>query len=339
MLELLRHIEYLLPEHDCVLVPGLGGFVLQYVPARFSEGRKSIQPPGKQITFNSSLSYNDGLLAQSLMRTLDIDYGKAVAMIEHWVDEIKRSFSEPGDSYAFGELGTFVLSDERSLIFEPPASCLFGISAFGLKKLNICPLGQLHKDENVAEPKLRSKKRDVVYIPVNKSFVRQLIAAAAIIILLLMISTPMSEMKTTSDYASLVSSELFENGKDGEIEINDIVSLQQGNDSVIAAENNFSTVQKSEQDNSQVANISDSDVVRPYIVVVATLSGKQAALRQLEQFKQQGVTADLKIYETSKKVRIYIDSFSEKEEAQKFLMTLRNGDSPFSDAWVMSVRR
>ena len=216
---------------------------------------------------------------------------------------------------------------------------MFGISAFGLKKLNICPLGQLHKDENVAEPKLRSKKRDVVYIPVNKSFVRQLIAAAAIIILLLMISTPMSEMKTTSDYASLVSSELFKNGKDGEIEINDIVSLQQGNDSVIAAENNFSTVQKSEQDNSQVANISDSDVVRPYIVVVATLSGKQAALRQLEQFKQQGVTADLKIYETSKKVRIYIDSFSEKEEAQKFLMTLRNGDSPFSDAWVMSVRR
>ena len=339
MLELVRHIEYLLTEHDCVLVSGLGGFVLQYVPARFSEDRKSIQPPGKQITFNSSLSYNDGLLAQSLMRTLDIDYGKAVAMIEHWVDEIKRSFSEPGDSYAFGELGTFVLSDERSLIFEPPASCLFGISAFGLKKLNICPLGQLHKDENVAEPKLRSKKRDVVYIPVNKSFVRQLIAAAAIIILLLMISTPMSEMKTTSDYASLVSSELFENGKDGEIEINDIVSLQQGNDSVIAAENNFSTVQKSEQDNSQVANISDSDVVRPYIVVVATLSGKQAALRQLEQFKQQGVTADLKIYETSKKVRIYIDSFSEKEEAQKFLMTLRNGDSPFSDAWVMSVRR
>lgn len=74
--------------------------------------------------------------------------------------------------------------------------------------------------------------------------------------------------------------------------------MQQGNDSVIAAENNFSTVQKSEQDNSQVANISDSDVVRPYIVVVATLSGKQAALRQLEQFKQQGVTADLKIYET-----------------------------------------
>ena len=223
MLELVRHIEYLLTEHDCVLVPGLGGFVLQYVPARFSEDRKSIQPPGKQITFNSSLSYNDGLLAQSLMRTLDIDYGKAVAMIEHWVDEIKRSFSEPGDSYAFGELGTFVLSDERSLIFEPPASCLFGISAFGLKKLNICPLSQLHKDENVVEPKLRSKKRDVVYIPVNKSFVRQLIAAAAIIILLLMISTPMSEMKMTSDYASLVSSELFENGKDGEIEINDIV--------------------------------------------------------------------------------------------------------------------
>ena len=65
MLELVRHIEYLLTEHDCVLVPGLGGFVLQYVPARFSEDRKSIQPPGKQITFNSSLSftgYSSGMI-------------------------------------------------------------------------------------------------------------------------------------------------------------------------------------------------------------------------------------------------------------------------------------
>lgn len=339
MLELIRHIEYLLTEHDCVLVPGLGGFVLQYVPARFSDDRKSIQPPGKQITFNSSLSYNDGLLAQSLMRTLDIDYGKAVAMIDHWVDEIKQNFSKPGDSYVLGELGTLVLSDERSLVFEPQMPCLFGISAFGLKKVDICPLGQLHKDKSIIEPNLGNKKYDVVYIPVNKSFVRQLIAAAAIIILLLMVSTPMSEINTTSDYASLVSSELFENKKDERVKINDIVSLQQENDSVLTLEKDFSTVQKSEQDNSQVNNISESDVVRPYIVVVATLSGKQAALRQLEQFRQQGVTADLKIYETSKKVRIYIDSFFEKEDAQKLLMTLRNGDSPFSDAWIMSIKR
>lgn len=34
MIELSRHIESLMLKHDCVIVPGLGGFVTQYVPAR-----------------------------------------------------------------------------------------------------------------------------------------------------------------------------------------------------------------------------------------------------------------------------------------------------------------
>lgn len=33
MIELAQHIEALLLENDCVIVPGLGGFVAHYAPA------------------------------------------------------------------------------------------------------------------------------------------------------------------------------------------------------------------------------------------------------------------------------------------------------------------
>lgn len=333
MLDLIKHIEYLLTEHDCVVVPELGGFVLQYTPARFSDDRKSVQPPGKQIIFNPSLSYNDGLLAQSLMQSRNIDYVNAVALIEHCVGDMKKNFSKPGDSYVFGNLGVFTLSNEMSLIFEPNPAYLLGIASFGLKKINICPLSQLHKEEDVAEIKDIRKKKDVIYIPINRNFIRQMVAAVAIVIVMLMISTPISEINTTSDYASIVSAELFENNSGATKDIN---LLSQQKDSTIPVSDKISVP---EEDNKEIVYIPQEDIVKRHIIVVATLSGKQAALRQLENFRRQGIKDDLKIYETANKVRIYIDSFSDKGDAQKYLRNLRSENPSFSDAWIMTVKK
>ena len=49
MLELSNYIEYLLAEHDCVIVPDFGGFVNQYRGASFSTDHKEILPPSKNI--------------------------------------------------------------------------------------------------------------------------------------------------------------------------------------------------------------------------------------------------------------------------------------------------
>ena len=65
MIELSRHIEALLLTHDCVIVPGLGGFVTQYVPAYYVEEENLFIPPHRTIAFNAGLSLNDGLLVES----------------------------------------------------------------------------------------------------------------------------------------------------------------------------------------------------------------------------------------------------------------------------------
>ena len=74
MIELAQHIEVLLLENDCVIVPGLGGFVAHYTPAMRVAEENVFLPPTRIIGFNPQLKMNDGLLVQSYMAVYDTDF-------------------------------------------------------------------------------------------------------------------------------------------------------------------------------------------------------------------------------------------------------------------------
>ena len=56
MIEMDRHIEILLLNNDCVIVPGYGGFMAHHVDARRDETDGSILPPMRTIGFNQKLT-------------------------------------------------------------------------------------------------------------------------------------------------------------------------------------------------------------------------------------------------------------------------------------------
>ena len=60
-------ISRLLEEHDCVILPGYGGFIGNYAPARIDPVSHSFVPPSKKILFNINLKQNDGLLCNRLV--------------------------------------------------------------------------------------------------------------------------------------------------------------------------------------------------------------------------------------------------------------------------------
>ena len=49
MIELERHIEILLLRHDCVILPGFGGFMTHHVEARYDEAERLFLPPLRTI--------------------------------------------------------------------------------------------------------------------------------------------------------------------------------------------------------------------------------------------------------------------------------------------------
>ena len=68
MIELERHIEILLLNNDCVIVPGLGGFVAHHVDACYDDVENRFFPPMRTVGFNPKLDMNDSLLIYRSIR-------------------------------------------------------------------------------------------------------------------------------------------------------------------------------------------------------------------------------------------------------------------------------
>lgn len=64
-INLIESVSELLYKHNCVIIPGFGGFITNYKPSGFEESRNLISPSSKKVAFNQLLIENDGLLINS----------------------------------------------------------------------------------------------------------------------------------------------------------------------------------------------------------------------------------------------------------------------------------
>ena len=67
-----KHINELLFDHDCVIVPSLGGFLASNESSHVVLPNHIIFPPYRRIAFNVYLKQNDGLLANHLVKKENI---------------------------------------------------------------------------------------------------------------------------------------------------------------------------------------------------------------------------------------------------------------------------
>ena len=118
VIELERHIEILLLDNDCVIVPEFGGFMAQHTNARYSEVDNTFLPPIRTIGFNPQLKINDSLLAQSYVEAYDISYPEALRRIEQEVEEIRQILSTEG-IFELRDIGTLRLNAAGNYEFEP----------------------------------------------------------------------------------------------------------------------------------------------------------------------------------------------------------------------------
>ena len=131
-----EHIEELLYLHDCVIVPGFGGFICDYTSASINEKTGTIVPPSKKVMFNKHLKQNDGLLIDWITRKEQIDYEKAQRRLALFCEEIKVRLNQK-QKVDFGAIGNLFGRPpvQRSLRIQEPqlpaGRDRYGILAFG----------------------------------------------------------------------------------------------------------------------------------------------------------------------------------------------------------------
>jgi hypothetical protein len=132
-MNLANYINDLLYRYDCVIVPGFGGFVTNRIGAKLNSVSDTFYPPTKQITFNSHLTHNDGLLANYIASTEQISFEKASVAISttvlKWQKELQNT------KVQLANLGAISLNENQQIIFEPNEEINFLTTSFGLSSV------------------------------------------------------------------------------------------------------------------------------------------------------------------------------------------------------------
>lgn len=126
-----KHIAQLLRNYDCVIIPGLGGFVANYSPSQFNMAKGLLSPPSKAIIFNRNLINNDGLLMNHLSVNENLSYTEASNFVNEFIVICKNQLSS-GKRIEFDELGVLYEDNEKTLQFRPDFSVNFLTESFGL---------------------------------------------------------------------------------------------------------------------------------------------------------------------------------------------------------------
>jgi hypothetical protein len=129
-------IGQLLYLHDCVIIPGFGGFVGNEVGARINARQKTISPPSKFISFNKNLTHNDGLLANSLVRRYQFTYDQALLELETAVSQFQTLLKD-GRRVELDSIGALYMTQDGRLHFITDEKMNFLTTAFGLGSITL----------------------------------------------------------------------------------------------------------------------------------------------------------------------------------------------------------
>ena len=215
MIELAKHIEILLLDNECVIVPDLGGFITHYQPAHYEESEGLFVPPVRTVGFNSQLTMNDGLLIQSYMQAYHTDFSDAARIIAKEVEGLKEDLHKEGFAELEG-IGTLHYTIYGTYEFRPTENGILSPALYALESFNIHPLSLLPETEETTENTIEMKPlHDLEESPrrfrLNPQWLSNAVAVAVAAILFFVLSVPVENTHIDKGmYASLGTNCLFD---------------------------------------------------------------------------------------------------------------------------------
>ena len=290
-----QHIEKLLAQHEYVVVPDLGGFVIQMQSASILPDR--IIPPLATIGFNPLMHHADGLLAIEISRSQQISYRLAMEYIDKEVESIKIRLNATGKT-RLGNLGILQKDELGNLLFQPLDKVDFLPQNLGLTDLYISYRGENSEEE---------QRKITFTLPSTNLF--KYVAAAMLIFGLFFVSNRVSDVRHT-DSANLASLS-FVNSPDILPDSTPVITEPI---EIIAVE-------------------IKAEEICNFHVVVASLPNQKSADKYCktlleDKFLEAHVLTPVKTY------RVAIQSFADRDEAIQYMENLRLTGRRFENAWV-----
>ncbi len=309
MNEIALHIDFLLHTHDCIIVPGLGGFVVNETGVE-KNGLWGLDAPAFELIFNSKLTYNDGLLAESLMKTNNISFTRATKLIESASQELRNRLMK-SEEVEWDNLGIFKTNKENNIIFLPNKAYVRP-QFFGLSNARFKP----------AALALTSSSSNENAIPV-KSIMRYVSTAIAVAVLFFLVVVSYNNTSPVSQHAEIVSKPLIFGNNPSRMH-----TAKASQPAAFASTNNSPSAEA----NNTVTPAQSS--TKKYYIVVGVYEVRDVAEKSLSRLKKQGFV-NASMIERPTRLDVYSDSFSSREEAQTYLLKFHADNASYRDAWIL----
>lgn len=342
MIELDRHIEVLLLDNDCVIVPHFGGFMAHYVEAGKDERDCVFLPPMRTIGFNPKLTLNDSLLAQSYVEVYDISYPDAVARIEDEVREMKQHLAHDGQ-YELNSIGTLRINKDGDYEFEPCSAGILTPSLYGLSYYEFKTLAQMEAEETAGVRQADAADAQAAGHPAvagmategdgaeevrgrGRNFTtlwRNIAVACAAFIIFLLIPAPLA-----NDNARIIQSKVNTSLLDFVMPKDITMGEKQTEDAVKARQDNIRQAAPAQTDAEGKAEEKSG-----FTIVLASKVTRKNAAAYVGKLHKDGLT-DAGVYTAKKTTKVVYGSYATQDKACNALNKLKK-HREFGDAWVM----
>lgn len=322
------HIQYLLRFHDCVVVPGMGAFVAQYVAARLSEDCRMLMPPSRQLVFNNMVVHDDGVLAESVARAEGISLDAARIEINRQTEQLRGRLETEG-SIEMSRIGTLTMHEGGSLTFRPEAANPIVKSPF----FGLAPIALPEEEKSIGPTILEVAPR-------RKSRLRAALRYAAVVAILagvgMTLSTPIMIGDRKMDHASLNLPKI--SGRNDAMvpsksaaETTNVIEARDvkpsSAETKAAPENVAQPLVALVEDMKSLSNPKDYDCY----IIVASCASRNEATRFIAMHKAQG---KLDVLPSDGRYRVYAAIARDYDKAFDFKTNDSDFRSKYPEAWV-----
>ena len=126
-----KYISELLFDYECVVLPGLGGFIINRKPATVNKITNQFTPPYSQVFFNVHLASNDGLLVNYIAGREALNYADVKSQVDDFVRQTEERLLL-GEKILLEKIGVLEHDENNNIRFEQSRSVNYNADSFGL---------------------------------------------------------------------------------------------------------------------------------------------------------------------------------------------------------------
>ena len=331
-INIVKYISELLYRHDCVIIPGFGGFIGNYSPAIINPVYHTFYPPFKSLLFNIHLKQNDGLLASHISQSEHITYEQAMELIREMLKGWNQEL-ENGRVIIVENVGKLLKENNDIIQFEQDHSKNYLSDSYGLTSL-VSPAIRRPGMQDKFEKRLNH----YIHSPSGRSVkLTNALKWAAVLALPLGLAAflSISNMDQLKSFSESYTGFFFSNSaplvKKGIEPVKVLSSLKRKDKPVPTMKTVVPEIQVIKAVSS---GTSDSFLKDPYAIIVGVFRFRENADNLVDKLNQEGYHAV--IYDTTRTglFRVSIGSYISRDEAIGQLAMVRSKN--YTTAWLLS---